>query len=209
MTTFEEGATGRVGYYRRPEPEFAGDVPHEPCGEPLHDHGWLDVPPDGVTLCPGGDWSVGDLMQFRGGAWRRLEQPAPVDPPAEMPPIMRWFDASHLTNPRLQAVVAEFAQLAQYVVDYLPRSAEQSVALRKLLEAKDAAVRAALEAMPDRGLQKPAADAVRQVLGVREIRVGEVCCGGSPMPEAGEPTFQEGSGGACCRDESKEGPNHG
>ena len=35
-----------------------------------------------------------------------------------------------------------FAELAQRVVDALPRNPERIVALRKLLEAKDAAVRA-------------------------------------------------------------------
>lgn len=121
----------------------------------------------------------------------------PATPPG--PPIMRFFDFTHLTNPRLQAVVAEFAQLAQYIADYLPAGPEQSVALRKLLESKDAAVRAALDGMPNRGLQ-PAEPA--QVLGVlRETRVGEVCCGGGPVAAAGEPVFREGSAGGCCRSE--------
>jgi len=116
--------------------------------------------------------------------------------PAPGPAIMRFFDFTHLRDPRLQAVVAEFAQLAQYVVDYLPAGPEQSVALRKLLEAKDAAVRAALDGMPDRGLQ-PAAGGER-LLGVMTARTGEVCCGGGPVAAAGEPTFREGAGGECC-----------
>lgn len=61
-------------------------------------------------------------------------------------PIMQFFECSHLPE-RLQAVSAPFCALAQSIVSPafgLPRNAERTVALRKLLEAKDAAVRAAL-----------------------------------------------------------------
>ena len=44
----------------------------------------------------------------------------------------------------LQAVSAPFAVLADSLVAELPRNPERTVALRKLLEAKDAAVRARL-----------------------------------------------------------------
>lgn len=37
-----------------------------------------------------------------------------------------------------------FADLAEHVHETLPRSAERTVALRKILEGKDAAVRAAI-----------------------------------------------------------------
>lgn len=56
-------------------------------------------------------------------------------------PILRYFHYSHLP-PQLQSVSANFCNLAQHIVSNLPRNAERSVALRKLLEAKDAAVRA-------------------------------------------------------------------
>lgn len=59
-------------------------------------------------------------------------------------PIMRYFDARHLRNP-LYGVSVKFFDLAQWVDDELPDGAEKSTALRKLLEAKDAAVRAALD----------------------------------------------------------------
>lgn len=42
----------------------------------------------------------------------------------------------------LQARSKPFCDLARYVVETTPRNAERSVALRKLLEAKDAGVRA-------------------------------------------------------------------
>ena len=57
---------------------------------------------------------------------------------------MRWFGYQHLPE-RLQAVSKPFCDLAAHVVDTIPPSPERTVALRKLLEAKDAAVRAHLE----------------------------------------------------------------
>ena len=58
-------------------------------------------------------------------------------------PIMQYFAYAHLP-PTLAIVSAHFATLADFIVENLPRSAERTVALRKLLEGKDAAVRAAL-----------------------------------------------------------------
>jgi hypothetical protein len=56
---------------------------------------------------------------------------------------MRYFESGHLT-PYLAGVSIRFRELAEWIAAELPEGAEQSVALRKLLEAKDAAVRAAL-----------------------------------------------------------------
>ena len=58
--------------------------------------------------------------------------------------LLRYFKYSHLPE-RLQVVSAEFHRLAHHLVDVLPAGPEQTVALRKLLESKDAAVRAALD----------------------------------------------------------------
>lgn len=55
--------------------------------------------------------------------------------------ILQFFDFGHLP-PHLQEISAPFCALAEVVAASLPRNAERSVALRKLLEAKDAAVRA-------------------------------------------------------------------
>lgn len=55
--------------------------------------------------------------------------------------ILQFFAYAHLP-PHLQAVSAPFGQLAEQIVETLPRNSERTVALRKLLEAKDAAVRA-------------------------------------------------------------------
>ena len=55
--------------------------------------------------------------------------------------ILQFFAYSHLP-PHLQTVSKPFGDLAQQIVEALPRNPERTVALRKLLEAKDAAVRA-------------------------------------------------------------------
>ena len=55
--------------------------------------------------------------------------------------ILRYFHYAHLP-PVLQAASKPFCDLARHIVETLPRNAERTVALRKLLEAKDAAVRA-------------------------------------------------------------------
>jgi hypothetical protein len=56
-------------------------------------------------------------------------------------PILRYFHYAHLPE-KLQAASRPFCELAAHIVGTLPRNAERTVALRKLLEAKDAAVRA-------------------------------------------------------------------
>lgn len=59
--------------------------------------------------------------------------------------IMQFFTFEHLP-PHLAAVSKPFADLAHHIVDTLPRNPERTTALRKLLEAKDAAVRALVAA---------------------------------------------------------------
>ena len=58
-------------------------------------------------------------------------------------PILQFFEFEHLRHD-LKVVSEPFQSLALHIVDTLPRNPERTVALRKLLEAKDAAVRAAL-----------------------------------------------------------------
>lgn len=58
-------------------------------------------------------------------------------------PMLQFFNASHLPQ-HLQTISMRFAVLAQELVDTLPRNPERTVALRKLLEAKDCAVRTLL-----------------------------------------------------------------
>jgi len=59
----------------------------------------------------------------------------------EQEPIMQFFTYDHLPE-ALQAVSKPFCTLAQQLVETLPRNPERTVALRKLMESKDAAVRA-------------------------------------------------------------------
>ncbi len=58
-------------------------------------------------------------------------------------PIMQFFAYQHLPD-HLKEISKPFSDMANQLVDNLPPSAEASVALRKLLESKDAAVRAAV-----------------------------------------------------------------
>jgi hypothetical protein len=55
--------------------------------------------------------------------------------------ILRYFHYQQLP-PHLQVHSKPFCEMAKRIVTTLPRNPERTVALRKLLEAKDAAVRA-------------------------------------------------------------------
>lgn len=58
-------------------------------------------------------------------------------------PMLQFFEYSHLP-PDLQEISGKFYNLARDIVAVLPRNPERSAGLRKLLEAKDCAVRARL-----------------------------------------------------------------
>lgn len=64
-------------------------------------------------------------------------------------PILRYFSVVHLKPGPLRQTSAPFADLAVALDEALPDSAEKTVALRKLLEAKDSAVRAALDLLEE------------------------------------------------------------
>jgi hypothetical protein len=57
--------------------------------------------------------------------------------------MLRWFEYSHLPE-HLQSVSKPFGELATMIAATIDSGPERTVALRKLLEAKDAAVRAKL-----------------------------------------------------------------
>jgi|SRR5882757_1082770 len=61
----------------------------------------------------------------------------------ENEPILQYFGWAHLPE-RLQAVSKPFCHAAYSIVAMLPRNPERTVALRKLLESRDAAVRTAI-----------------------------------------------------------------
>jgi len=58
-------------------------------------------------------------------------------------PILNYFEYRHLPE-KLQTISKHFYMIALTIVSLVPRNAERTVAFRKLLEAKDCAVRAAL-----------------------------------------------------------------
>lgn len=57
-------------------------------------------------------------------------------------PLLQFFSYAHLQSEAMKACSKQFALLAYQLVASLPRNPERTVALRKLLEAKDCAVRA-------------------------------------------------------------------
>ena len=57
--------------------------------------------------------------------------------------MLKWFEFGHLPE-HLQVVSKEFSKLADSICKLIEPGPERTVALRKLLESKDAAVRAKL-----------------------------------------------------------------
>lgn len=68
-------------------------------------------------------------------------EPAPAEPPKER--MLKWFEYKHLPE-HLAVVSMKFYELACSICSLVEPGPERTVALRKLLEAKDAAVRAKL-----------------------------------------------------------------
>lgn len=58
-------------------------------------------------------------------------------------PMLQFFKYKHLPE-HLSEISAHFAKLADKLTRILPRNPERTVALRKLLESKDCAVRSSL-----------------------------------------------------------------
>lgn len=59
--------------------------------------------------------------------------------------IMQYFSFAHLVQGRMRRISTECATLAYSMDAQLPDNAEKRAGLRKLLEAKDCFVRAAIE----------------------------------------------------------------
>ena len=57
--------------------------------------------------------------------------------------MLQFFAYEHLP-PHLQAISKPFGELAKQIVETLPSNPERTAGLRKLLEAKDCAIRAQL-----------------------------------------------------------------
>jgi hypothetical protein len=58
--------------------------------------------------------------------------------------MLQFFQFAHLPTPELRAASEPFCALAERIVADYPQNPERTVCLRKLLEAKDAAVRTRL-----------------------------------------------------------------
>jgi len=56
--------------------------------------------------------------------------------------MLKWFERSHLPEP-LQEISGAFHTVAEFIISTIAPGPERTVALRKLLESKDAAERAA------------------------------------------------------------------
>jgi hypothetical protein len=89
-----------------------------------------------------------------GFAWQtRAEPPQPTPTPGAdavtdpTDPMLQFFGYTHLPL-AMQEVSRPFCELAKQMVLTLPSNPERSAALRKLLEAKDCAVRAAIYKQP-------------------------------------------------------------
>ena len=67
----------------------------------------------------------------------------PTIPPEKSEYLLQFFHYSHLPPP-LRAISHPFYEMALKLSEELPKTPERTTALRKLLEAKDCAVRAAL-----------------------------------------------------------------
>lgn len=61
--------------------------------------------------------------------------------------LLQYFAYEHL-RPEMQAISKPFCVLAHQMVETLPSNPERTMALRKLLEAKDCAVRASIFKQP-------------------------------------------------------------
>ncbi len=61
----------------------------------------------------------------------------------EVDPTLKFFKFAHLP-PHMQELSKPFHDMAHEMVKKLPRNAERTMFLRKLLEAKDCAVRATI-----------------------------------------------------------------
>lgn len=101
----------------------------------------------------------GYISYFANGSWHQLDNFRSASPnkhsrqrrrEAAIPPfslegdrMMQFFAFDHLP-PTLREASRPFGELARHIIDELPSNPERTVALRKLLEAKDCAVRALL-----------------------------------------------------------------
>ena len=98
-----------------------------------------DIPDDNMTMRPRaeiGHNSIREAEESVGLARKQELHPA-------VQAILKYFEYDHLP-PHLASTSQPFCELAHLLATTLPSNAETTVALRKLLESKDCAVRARL-----------------------------------------------------------------
>ena len=78
-----------------------------------------------------------------------VKPPSPPPPPDPRVAMMRWFSTYHL-HESLIDVVSQFSRVACWMMASIPAGPEATVAMRKLIEAKDGAVRATIEGYEDK-----------------------------------------------------------
>jgi hypothetical protein len=88
----------------------------------------------------GGYFPMDDYSEHISSASKPPDTPARIKA-TQVSPILKYFKPMH-SHARLAVITRPFDDLAHTLEEKLPVGAEKSVALRKLLEAKDAAVRA-------------------------------------------------------------------
>lgn len=88
----------------------------------------------------------------------KVGRPANSERPERM---LQWFVFEHLTDEEMRNTSALFASTAEALVHSIPPGPERTAALRKLLEAKDCAVRAVLEGRAMRAAQEARAEEAR------------------------------------------------
>lgn len=92
--------------------------------------------------------------------------------------IIQFFEYGHLKSP-MKEISQSFAILAQIVINDCPKNPERTVALRKLLEAKDAAVRSmvadlsksAVSINPNETVERQIDQELGQELSVKFVRI--------------------------------------
>lgn len=63
--------------------------------------------------------------------------------------VLRFLEPNPNLPPHMGAIASEFAGMAQRLLTVLPRCPQRTMALNKLVEAKDCAVRALLPPVPE------------------------------------------------------------
>lgn len=62
--------------------------------------------------------------------------------------LLQFFQSAHL-RPDVAAIAGPFATLADWIDGHLPQNPERTIALRKLMESRDAAIRCCTFTEPD------------------------------------------------------------